>query len=127
MIEKLKELQKNSYTPITHFPVDACVITKAGKEYFGVNEEDATTRAGSCAERVAIFNAITAGVKEGEFKEIDIITNGEVSTPCFVCRQMISELFDKDGVVKCYNTDGEVEEYTVEELCPHPFGEDDLK
>lgn len=128
MKEKLIELHKNSYVPISNFPVSACVITKDDREFFGVNVEDASTRAGTCAERAAIFNAITSGVKKRDFKEIHImVSSGKIGTPCFVCRQMISELFDRECKVYCYDTYGRVAVYTVEELCPYPFGEDDLK
>ena len=125
MIEKLRELQKNAYAPISNFPVSAIVVTKDGKEFNGVNVEDASTRAGSCAERVALFSMIAAGYKKGDIKEINImLKNG--GTPCFVCRQMISELCDLDTVIKCYANDGELKIYTVEELCPEPFSEEDL-
>jgi len=128
MKEKLLELHQNSYVTISHFPVSACVITTDGREFFGVNVEDASTRAGTCAERTAIFSAITAGVKKGEFKEIHVmVSSGEIGMPCFVCRQMISELFDKKANVYCYDTNGRVILHTVEELCPYPFGEDDLR
>ena len=128
MKEKLIELHKNSYVPISNFPVSSCVITKDGREFYGVNVEDASTRAGTCAERNAIYSAITAGVKKGEFKEVNVmVSSGRIGMPCFVCRQMISELFDKDAIVRCYSTSGEYKEYTVKELCPYPFGEEDLK
>ena len=128
MIEKLLELHKNSYVPISHFPVSACVVMKDGKAFFGVNVEDASTRAGTCAERNAIFQAVTAGYKKGDFKEVNVmVSSGKIGTPCFVCRQMISELFDEDAIVRCFSTTGEYKEYTVKELCPYPFGEDDLK
>ena len=128
MVEKLLELHKNSYTPISHFPVSSCVIMKDGKEFYGVNVEDASTRAGTCAERNAIFSAITAGYKKGDFKEVHVmISSGKIGTPCFVCRQMINELFDRDSKIICYSTNGEYKTYTVEELCPYPFGEEDLQ
>ena len=128
MIEKLIELHKNSYVPISNFPVSASVVMKDGNVFYGVNVEDASTRAGTCAERNAIFAAVTAGYKKGDFKEVNVmLSSGEIGTPCFVCRQLISELFDKDATVRCYSTNGEYKEYTVEELCPYPFGEDDLK
>lgn len=128
MKEKLIELHKNSYVPISNFPVSSCVITKDGREFYGVNVEDASTRAGTCAERNAIYSAITAGVKKGEFKEVNVmVSSGRIGMPCFVCRQMISELFDKEAIVRCYSTSGEYKEYTVKELCPYPFGEEDLK
>lgn len=127
MKEKLLELQKNSYVPISNFPVASYLITKDGKEYKGVNVEDASTRAGTCAERSAIFNAITDGVKKGQFKELHIMTSSSgMGMPCFVCRQMISELFEKDCKIYCYNKEGQVVMHTVEELCPYPFSEDDL-
>ena len=127
MIEKLLELHQNSYVPISNFPVSVCVVTKDGRKFFGVNVEDASTRAGTCAERTAIFNAITAGVKKEDFLELHVmVSSGKVGMPCFVCRQMISEVYSKDAKVYCYSTNGDVIEHTVEELCPYPFGEDDL-
>lgn len=127
MKDKLLELHQNSYVPISHFPVSACVVTRDGRKFFGVNVEDASTRAGTCAERSAIFNAITAGVKKEDFFELHVmVSSGKVGMPCFVCRQMISEMFKKDAKVYCYSTNGEMVEHTVEELCPYPFGEDDL-
>lgn len=128
MIDKLKELLNNSYAPISHFPVSSCVVMNDGKEFYGVNVEDASTRAGTCAERNAIFSAITEGYKKGDFKEIHVMVgSGNVGAPCFVCRQMLLEVFELDALVYCYSTDGEVKKYSVNELCPHPFGEDDLK
>lgn len=128
MKDKLLKLHRNSYVPISNFPVSACVTTKDGQEFYGVNVEDASTRAGTCAERAAIFNAITSGVKKGEFHEVHVmVSSGNIGMPCFVCRQLISELFDKKSNIYCYDTHGRVEVHTVEELCPYPFGEDDLK
>lgn len=127
MIEELRKLHNNAYVPISNFPVSSCVVMKDGKKFFGVNVEDASTRAGTCAERAAIDSAVTAGYTKGDFKEIHVmVSSGEIGTPCFVCRQMISELFDLDSKVYCYDIDGNMKEYTVEELCPYPFGEDDL-
>jgi len=127
MIERLKELHKKSYVPYSHYPVSACVVTKDGKEFYGVNVEDASTRAGTCAERTAFFSAITAGYKKGDFKEVNVlVSSGRIGTPCFVCRQMISELMDLDCIIRCYAMNGEYKEFTVKELCPYPFGSDDL-
>lgn len=128
MREKLLKLQENAYAPYSNFPVSSIVVTKDGYEFCGVNVEDASLRAGACAERVAIFNAISAGYKKGDFKEINImVSSGKIGTPCFVCRQAILEFFEKEAVVRCFAKNGEYKEYTVEELCPYPFSEDDLK
>ena len=127
MIEKLLQLQKNAYVPISHFPVSSIVVTKDGNEFYGVNVEDASTRAGTCAERTALYSMIAKGYKKGDIKEINImVSSGSIGTPCFVCRQMIIELCDLDTPINCYSTKGEVKTYTVKELCPHPFTEEDL-
>ena len=128
MFEKLKELQNNSYAVYSNFRVSAIAVTKDGKEYKGVNIENCAYPSGICAERSAIFNAISNGVKKGEFKELNLLTSSpRVGTPCMACRQVILELFDQDAIVRCYATTGEFVEYTVKELCPYSFTEDDLK
>ena len=128
MIEKLLELQKNAYCPYSNFPVAAIVVTKDGKEFNGVNVEDASYRAGACAERVALFSMLAAGYKKGDVKEINImVSNGKIGTPCFVCRQMILELCDKETMIICYSTKGERKIFTIDELCPYPFDEEDLE
>ena len=127
-IKQLEKLLENSYAPISHFGVSSIIITKDGSYFSGVNVEDASTRAGTCAERNALFSMITAGYKPGDVKEINImLSSGEIGTPCFVCRQMISELCNTDTKINCYAKDGRIKTFTVEELCPYPFTEEDLK
>ena len=113
---------------VTCGEVSAAVCSKSGRIYTGVCIDTCSTL-GICAERNAIFNAITCGVKKGEIVEINVMTSSTntIGMPCFVCRQMLSELFDKDSKVICYNKAGESVTHTVEELCPYPFGEEDLK
>lgn len=129
MIEELLELGKNSYSPYSHFRVAAIAVMKDGNIFKGVNVENASYGATVCAERIAIFNAITAGYKKGDFKELHImcLDSKKISTSCFMCRQVISELFEKDTVVTFYNNIGEAKQYKVSDLCPYPFDEDDLK
>ena len=128
MEQELRRLLNNCYAPISHFGVSSIIVTKDGHRFEGVNVEDASTRAGTCAERNALFSMITAGYKKNDVKEINImLSSGEFGTPCFVCRQMISELCDKDVIIRCYDKEGNTKEYSVMELCPYPFGEEDLK
>lgn len=128
MKDKLLELQKNSYAPYSDFHVSAIVVMNDGVEFSGVNVENASFGATICAERSAIVSAISAGYKKGDFKELNVmVSSGEVGMPCFICRQVISEFFDKDATVRCFATTGEYKEYTVEEICPYPFGSEDLK
>lgn len=127
MKDKLLELHKNSYSPYSHFPVSAIVVTTDGREFSGVNVENASYGAGICAERSAIVSAVSAGYKKGDFSELHVMVgSGSIGMPCFICRQVISEFFSKDSFVYCYSTQGDIEKHTVEELCPYPFGEDDL-
>lgn len=129
MKEELFELGKNSYSPYSNFRVAAIVVTKDGNKLKGVNVENSSYGATICAERNAIFNAISKGYKKGDFKELHLmcLDSNKISSPCFMCRQVISELFDKESKVILYNINGDTEEYKVSELCPYPFSEDDLK
>lgn len=128
MVEKLQQLLQSSYSPYSNFKVASVVVMKDGKTFSGVNVEDASFHAGICAERNAITTAITNGYKKGDFKELYVmVANDEISTCCFVCRQLILEFFSKDAKVTCMNQKGEAKVFTVKELCPYPFSEDDLK
>ena len=128
MILKLKELLKNSYSPYSHFPVAAIVVMKDGREFCGVNVENASYGATICAERSAILAAISNGYKKYDFKELYVMVgSGKVGLPCFLCRQVISEFFDKDALIHCCSVAGEVVDYKVLDICPYPFGEEDLK
>lgn len=127
MIEELLKLHKNSYAPYSKFLVSAIAVMKDGVKFCGVNVENASYGASICAERSAITAAISAGYGPGDFSELNImVSSGEIGMPCFICRQVIAEFFDKDAIVRCYATDGRFKEYKVEELCPYPFGHDDL-
>lgn len=127
MIEEMLKLHKNSYAPYSNFLVSAIVVMKDGVKFSGVNVENASYGASICAERSAITAAISAGYGSGDFSELNImVSSGEIGMPCFICRQVIAEFFDKDAIVRCYATDGRFKEYKVEELCPYPFGHDDL-
>ena len=96
MIEKLLELANNSYSPYSHFRVATIVVMKDGTEFKGVNVENAAYGSGICSERSAILAAISNGYKKGDFKELHCMCadSKRVSTSCFGCRQVISELFE---------------------------------
>lgn len=127
MKEKLLEVVKNAYSPAYNFKVGCIVVTKDLKEFIGVNVENANGTS-ICAERHAIGSAVAHGYRKGDFDKIYIMfENGKFGTPCFACRQVILEFFEKDAKVISVNGDGEEKVYTVEELCPYPFSEEDLK
>ena len=128
MKEKLIELLNNSYSPYSHFRVAAILVCKDGNEYKGVNVENASYGASICAERSAILSAVSAGYKKGDFDTLYVMCdNKKIGMPCFQCRQVFAELFDKDMIVTCMNPYGEEIKLTVKELCPYPFDSEDLK
>ena len=127
MYDKLKELLKNSYSPYYNFPVAAIVVMDDGAEFVGVNVENANGTS-ICAERHAIGNAIAHGYKKGDFNKIYImLSSGEFGTPCFACRQVLQEFMDKEAKVISVNSNGEEKVFTINELCPYPFDDSDLK
>lgn len=127
MEESLKRLLKNSYSPYSGFKVASICLMKDGKTFGGVNVENASYSATICAERVAITSAISSGYKKGDFSKLYVMCDSpKIATSCFICRQVINEFFEKDKEVILYSNDGEKEVYTVEDLCPYPFGSSNL-
>lgn len=127
MKDKLIKLLDNSYSPYSKFRVAAITIMKDGKEFSGVNIENASYGVSNCAERSAIYSAISNGYKRYDFEELYVMCDcNDIGTPCFICRQVISEMFEKNKKVICMNPKGESVTYKVSDLCPYPFGDDTL-
>ena len=128
MRDKLIKLLENSYSPYSNFRVSAIVVMKDGKEFGGVNVENASYGATICAERSAIISAISNGYKKEDFDKLYVMcdNNKKIRKPCFICRMTLVEFFDKESIVICISPDGQVEEYKVSDLCPYPFESEDL-
>ncbi|MCE7906387.1 MAG: cytidine deaminase [Anaerolineae bacterium CFX3] len=115
LADKAREL---AYVPYSKYPVGAALRTKSGKIYTGVNIENAAYPSGVCAERVAIFKAVSEG--EREFDVIAVVTDNGGS-PCGGCRQVMAE-FGLETAVLLANGKGEiVTETTVAGLLPGAF------
>ncbi len=128
MKEKLLRLLNNSYAPYSNFRVSAIVVMNDGKEFAGVNVENAAYGSSICAERSAILSAISSGYKRYDFKELYVMCDNEkIGMPCFACRQVISEMFKEDTLITCMKPNGQSLVLKVKDLCPYPFGSDDLK
>lgn len=122
MKEKLEELLKNSYAPISGKKVACIVKMKDGKLFKGVNVENPSFKSGLCAEQVAIGSAVTSGYKRYEFDSVYIMDDSNTFIePCFLCRQNFVEQFDNDVKIVLLTMDGEEKIYTMDDLCPHPF------
>ncbi|MGZ9413775.1 cytidine deaminase [Mycoplasma sp. AC157] len=128
MYIKLKKLLDNSYSPYSNFAVAAILKNKDGKEWNGVNVENAAYPSGMCAERSALFGAISYGFKPREITEIHIISRkNEFISPCAGCRQVMSELMPLDGKIFQYSNDGTCRVNTVLEMVPFPILSEDIK
>lgn len=112
-----------AYVPYSHYPVGAAVLTSSGKIYDGINVESAAFPTTMCAERVAIFKAVSEG--EREFDAIAVVTEN-AGSPCGACRQVMAE-FGLETLVLIADTAGNVRvETSVSELLPGAFTPKDL-
>jgi cytidine deaminase len=124
LVQKAYEAMAFSYSPYSNFKVGAALLTESGTVYTGCNIEIASYGATNCAERTAIFKAISEGEKA--FKAIAVVSSSKDYTfPCGICRQVIVE-FGKDiDIIVAKDYDYEV--YKIEELLPKSFTQIDLK
>lgn len=126
LIEQAIEARSHAYTPYSHFQVGAALLTKQGKVYKGCNIENAAYTPSNCAERTAIFKAVSEG--EREFAAIAIVGSmeGESNTlptgPCGVCRQVMAEFCSLDMPVIIAKSPVDYITMTLGELLPLSFG-----
>ena len=127
LIRAALKARENAYAPYSHFAVGAAVLTKDGQGYTGCNIENASYGATNCAERTAIFKAVSEGSKE--FVKIAIVGGkvGEKITefayPCGVCRQVIAEFSNpKEMRIVVAKSENDYIEKTLDELLPLSFG-----
>jgi len=111
----LKELIKNSYSPYSKFATAAIVHTDKG-DFKGVNVENISYGVTICAERNAIFTAITNKAKK--FYSLDLLSNSKSIEliPCGACLQVMSEFFGPEANVTVYNIDGKITKYKFKDL-----------
>lgn len=118
LVDLANTARQRAYAPYSNYPVGATLRTKTGRIFTGVNVENAAYPQTMCAERVAIFKAVSEGEKE--FEVISVVTDNGGS-PCGGCRQVMAE-FGLDVIVLMANGKGHiVTETTVKELLPEAF------
>lgn len=134
LIKNAFKARERAYAPYSGFAVGAALLTKEGKIYTGCNVENASYGATNCAERTAVFKAVSEGEKE--FAAIAIV-GGKADTPkgaaladyaypCGVCRQVLQEFCDKDFHVLVAKSTEDYKEYLFEEILPFGFGGENL-
>lgn len=128
LMEKAQEARAYAYTPYSHFAVGAALLCKDGSVVTGCNVENAAYSPGNCAERTAVFKAVSEGKREYSAiavvgaKEGEVPDGSSMCTPCGVCRQVLGEFCEAENFV-IYMTNGrELFAYTLDELLPLSFG-----
>ena len=130
LMQLAEEARKFSYCPYSNFAVGAALLTCDGKVYTGCNVESSSYTPTNCAERTAVFKAISEG--ESNFAAIAVIgapkgEKGRFCAPCGVCRQVLREFCEPETFRVLLGTTEGVTSYTLAELLPVSFGPADLK
>ena len=116
------EAREKSYSPYSGFKVGAALLTKSGKVYKGCNIENGAFSPTNCAERTAVFTAVSDGEKD--FSAIAVVGGADeinaFCPPCGVCRQVLSEFCGKDFEIHLFNGE-EIKTFTLGELLPESF------
>ncbi len=125
LAKEAKQAMKTAYVPYSKFPVGAALEAQDGTMYHGCNIENSSYGLSNCAERTAIFKAVSEGVTS--FKSITVIgdTAGPIA-PCGACRQVIAEFCAPNMPVYLTNLKGDIHQTTVEQLLPGAFSKEDL-
>ena len=119
LIDAAQGARHHAHAPYSHFLVGAAVRTKSGKIFTGCNVENATFGLTVCAERVAVWKAISEG--EREFDAVAVVTESDrLTPPCGACRQILWE-FCGDAEIILANSKGQEETYRLSALFPKPF------
>jgi cytidine deaminase len=125
LVDSARKAQRQAYTPYSHFHVGASLLTKSGRIYTGCNIENSSYSLTICAERVAIFKAISEG--ETSFKAAAVFTNDpDLTSPCGACRQVLFDLAGNIDIVIC-NHSGKQKIVKLQTLLPMAFGANNLK
>ena len=113
------EVRLNAHAPFSNFKVGAAIEDESGRVFTGCNVENATYGLSVCAERVAVFKAISEGARK--FRRVAVAANTDVLTPpCGACRQILWE-FCGDVEVTLVNLHGKTETFRMKDLFPRPF------
>jgi cytidine deaminase len=126
LIQEAFQALQHSYSPYSHCPVGAAVLTRDGEITYGANIENASYPASNCAERSALYAAYSKGYTREDITALAIVSNGRrIAAPCGVCRQVLHELLHPDTPI--YLSNGSEEKtVTIQELMPMAFGPEDL-
>lgn len=122
LLDMARQAREQAYAPYSHFHVGAALLARDGRRFGGCNVENAAYGLCNCAERTALFSAIAAGCRPGDFVALAVITDTvEPASPCGACRQVMAELCGPDMPVLLGNLHGPARRTTVAALLPDSF------
>ncbi len=119
LLKQADKAKENAYSPYSGFKVGATILTKDGKSIDGCNVENAAYGSTMCAERAAIYKAVSMGYKPGDFEAIAIVSSGEDFSPCGSCRQVINEFGEDIDLI--FEWDGDVVVDSLKGILPYSF------
>lgn len=122
LMESARTMTEKAYVPYSKFPVGVALLLKDGAVINGVNVENVSLGATNCAERTAIFTAISNGYKKGEFEAIAVAGDTvDFLPPCSICRQVLAEFCSPEMPVYLTNEKKDILELTLKDLLPYAF------
>lgn len=130
LVKEALTAREFAYTPYSKFNVGAALLCKNGRVFRGCNIESASYTPTNCAERTAFFKAVSEG--EREFSAIAIVGGpagappADFCYPCGVCRQVMAEFCGRDFKVYIAKSESEIREYSLDEIIPFAFTQEDL-
>lgn len=130
LVKEALAAREFAYTPYSKFNVGAALLCKNGRVFRGCNIESASYTPTNCAERTAFFKAVSEG--EREFSAIAIVGGpagappADFCYPCGVCRQVMAEFCSRDFKVYIAKSESEIREYSLDEIIPFAFTQEDL-
>lgn len=124
--KELEKLLENASAPYSGFQVASIAVSRSGERYTGVNVESVAYPTTMCAERNAIFSAVSRGMKSGELAEVHILARNKEdhlteAYPCGACRQVIAEQSENEAQVYVYTSETDCEVHGISALLPHAF------
>ena len=131
LIRAALEARKNAYTPYSHYQVGAALLTEDGEIITGCNIENASYGAACCAERTAVFKAVSEGKRcfrsiaiAGALEDCEPV---DYAYPCGICRQVLNEFGGENFTVIVAKSVTDYREHSLQELLPHGFGGESIR
>lgn len=121
LAQKAREAMENAYCPYSNYRVGAAVLTDGGRIYSGCNIENGSYGATNCAERTAIFKAVSEGERQFSALAIFAEEGSAPPFPCGICRQVLSEFCSPDMPIIVFDGEKSVYNISLEELLPFAF------